>query len=233
MGKGTGPDAAAASRRTVVLPDVAAVPSAFAQRFVKESSLIESIALTEEALTAPWGVQRSGHMLAYRGCVESAQSEEPLFERDIKQWQAVTVREQAEYAPELELDPRHIGAYRDQAVWIADREGAPFYTLPERVGGLVMEINNFTTADPAAVLAFAASVHLRYEVLHPFIDGNGRSGRLLAHWVLVRHGVRPVLFTAHDRSSTYYRCFDPRSSENMRRYFAEHQVAVADFDALL
>ena len=232
VGKGIGPEDAARRSPLDVGASATGAPSLFAQRFVHESSLIEELPLSAAALAEPWDVQ-TGHLLAYRGCVESAQSTEPLYERDIKQWQALTVREQAEYDPALELDPRHIGAYRDQPVWVGGREGAAFYVLPERVGALVREINDFADTDSEAVLAFAASVHLRYEVLHPFIDGNGRSGRLLAHWVLVRYGARPVLFTAQDRFETYYRCFDPRTSEPMRRYFAAHQVAAADLDALL
>lgn len=37
------------------------------------------------------------------------------------------------------------------------------------------------------------NVHRRYETLHPFIDGNGRSGRLLWAWQMLEHDIHPGL----------------------------------------
>ncbi len=209
------------------------VPSAFAQRFVDQSSRIEELPLDCAALATPWPAQDSGHMLAYQACVESAQGDMPLTEAEIKQWQALTVREQALYDPSLELASEHIGQYRNIRIFIANREGASHHELSWRMHELVDAVNNFPPVDSAEAIAFAASMHLRYEVLHPFADGNGRSGRLFAHWILVRHGVRPVLFTADDRFDTYYTCFDPRDARAMINYFNTHQVSASAFDALL
>ena len=37
------------------------------------------------------------------------------------------------------------------------------------------------------------AIHRRYETLHPFMDGNGRSGRILWAWQMIEHNIRPGL----------------------------------------
>lgn len=36
-------------------------------------------------------------------------------------------------------------------------------------------------------------IHRRYETLHPFMDGNGRSGRILWAWQMIEHDIKPEL----------------------------------------
>lgn len=43
-------------------------------------------------------------------------------------------------------------------------------------------------------LIIAADFHDRFEYIHPFIDGNGRVGRLLFIWMLLQAGLPPILF---------------------------------------
>ncbi len=46
-------------------------------------------------------------------------------------------------------------------------------------------------------------IHIQYERLHPFTDGNGRSGRLLWAWQMLNENIRPGL--SHGFLETYYR----------------------------
>lgn len=56
-------------------------------------------------------------------------------------------------------------------------------------------------------IAAIAWLHLRFESIHTFIDGNGRTGRLLLNLELLKHGYLPVDIKFADRLQ-YYRCFD-------------------------
>lgn len=62
-------------------------------------------------------------------------------------------------------------------------------------------------------LVLAALVHNQFEFIHPFEDGNGRVGRLLLNYVLLRHDYPPINILFEDRGR-YYRCLQQYSSEN-------------------
>lgn len=52
-------------------------------------------------------------------------------------------------------------------------------------------------------LVAAAEFHVRFEAIHPFIDGNGRTGRLLANFILMRSGYLPVSIKYENRRAYY------------------------------
>jgi Fic family protein len=53
----------------------------------------------------------------------------------------------------------------------------------------------------------AALFHLDFEGVHPFIDGNGRTGRLILNLMLMQQGYPPIDVKFSDRTR-YYACFD-------------------------
>ena len=57
------------------------------------------------------------------------------------------------------------------------------------------------------ILKAIALLHLEFESIHPFIDGNGRTGRLLLNFELIKHGLLPVNIKFTDREK-YYNSFD-------------------------
>jgi Fic family protein len=60
---------------------------------------------------------------------------------------------------------------------------------PERVKDLMEDLVEFCNDDSLPAVAQAAIAHAQFETIHPFVDGNGRTGRALIHLILRRRGL--------------------------------------------
>ena len=87
----------------------------------------------------------------------------------------------------------HGGALRRVQNWIG---GSPYDPCsadfvpppPDLVPGLLADLCQFCSGDGLPALAQAAVAHAQFETIHPFVDGNGRTGRVLMLMVLRRRG---------------------------------------------
>lgn len=89
------------------------------------------------------------------------------------------------------------GALREQQNWIGGSSYNPcsaiFVPPPfERVPDLLEDLCDFCNDDSLPAIAQAALAHAQFETIHPFIDGNGRTGRALIHVILRRRGLAPL-----------------------------------------
>ena len=84
------------------------------------------------------------------------------------------------------MDQGTAGRYRTIAV----RVGRYMPPPPEDVSGLMFELLTWWNKESAKMspVLSSAIVHYRFESIHPFADGNGRTGRALALWELYRRG---------------------------------------------
>lgn len=91
-------------------------------------------------------------------------------------------------------EPDHAGTWRDQQVWIGSSPISPHdadFVPPhaDRVPELIDDLCAFGRRADVPPLVQAAVLHAQFETIHPFIDGNGRTGRVLVHTVLRDHGI--------------------------------------------
>jgi Fic family protein len=84
------------------------------------------------------------------------------------------------------MDQGTAGRYRTIAVRVGRYVPPP----PDDVSGLMFELLTWWNREAAGLspVLSSAIVHYRFEAIHPFADGNGRTGRALALWELYRRG---------------------------------------------
>ena len=88
----------------------------------------------------------------------------------------------------------HAGDVRTTQNWIGGSDYNPCSAAfvpppPELVPDLMYDLVRFCNGDSLPAVAQAALAHAQFETIHPFVDGNGRTGRALIHLVLRRRGL--------------------------------------------
>jgi Fic family protein len=90
--------------------------------------------------------------------------------------------------------PEIAGRWRTEPVWIGGSSLGPHtaaFVPPrhERVPGLIDDLVAYIDRDDVPVLVRTAVAHAQFETIHPFPDGNGRTGRALMHAMLRGKGL--------------------------------------------
>lgn len=91
---------------------------------------------------------------------------------------------------------QHGGHIRTEQNWIGGSNYNPCSAdfvppPPEFVEPLLADLCDFCNEESLPAVAQAAIAHAQFETVHPFVDGNGRTGRALVHVVLRRRGLAP------------------------------------------
>lgn len=87
---------------------------------------------------------------------------------------------------------------------VANNEPTAPHFIGEEMARLIESYNTRKQEYPILSIAW---LHLAFESIPPFIDGNGRTGRLLLNFELMKNGYLPVDIKFTDRAK-YYQCFD-------------------------
>ena len=132
-----------------------------------------------EALAVPTRVRREvvNYFAALRH-VEKQAAKKRLTHEDVLRLHAIIAGEV--------MDQGEAGRYRSMRV----RVGTYLPPPPQDVSGLMFEFLEWWNKDAPKLspVLSSAIVHYRFEAIHPFADGNGRTGRALALWELYRRG---------------------------------------------
>lgn len=138
-----------------------------------------------------------GYKEAFQYVEELAKQDKPLSDFDIKSIHSLVLADR----------PEDKGTFRRVNVRIAGAMTEPVqpYLIEPKIEELLEDYKNW--AQTMHVVERVALFHLRFESIHPFIDGNGRTGRLLMNLQLVKEGLPAVNIKYSDRRS-YYDTFD-------------------------
>ena len=203
-------------RRPLTSGEVKRLQDEFLVEFTYNSNAIEGNTLTlQETALALEGVsidqkplkhhlEAVGHRDAFLYVVSLVRETVPVLERIIREIHAWVLIDR----------PQDKGVYRRIPVKImgAQHEPPQPYLVPVQIERLIADLSN----DNRHIIETAALFHLHFEGIHPFIDGNGRTGRLLLNLMLMQEGYPPIDVKFTDRRK-YYACFDS--------YYRDHDAS--------
>ena len=214
------------SKRPLTPAEAKALNDEFAVEYTYDSNAIEGNTLTlRETDMVLRGLtvgkkplkdhlEAVGHKEAFDYVCSLVQEREPLSAWTIRQIHSLVLMDR----------PEGKGAYRRIPVRIAGAKTVPAEPaiIPEKMDDLISWYNGDKDDDFLTKLAL---LHLRFESIHPFIDGNGRTGRLVVNLELMKLGYPPIDIKFTDRKA-YYDAFDKYASTGspnaMARLFARY-----------
>ena len=133
-------------------------------------------------------VEVLGNIAAMESAIDLATHEEDFSLADLLEIHRVLM----ERSPRPDLG----GVIRRAQNWIGGSSYNPCSAVfvpppPEYVEDLLWDLVEYVNGDEHSPLVQAAIAHAQFESIHPFADGNGRTGRALIHVILRRRGLAP------------------------------------------
>ena len=143
-----------------------------------------------------------GHKDAFLYVQDLVKKQIPFSESIIKQIHTLVLMDR----------PEDRGIYRHIPVRIMGAYHVPPdpVLVPEQMENLIAAFTGNTNQHP---IGRAAWFHLNFEGIHPFVDGNGRTGRLILNLMLMQSGYPPINVKYSDRKR-YYEAFDTYFRDN-------------------
>lgn len=134
--------------------------------------------------------EMNGHFLMFNKMLDTLK--QPLSQELIKQFHY----ELKSGVFEDRANGYAIGDYKRRANMI----GVYTTTKPDEVGKEIAELLNWYLCQEVVDLFVLAEFHARYEMIHPFQDGNGRTGRLIIFRECLKNGMIPVVIEDINRN---------------------------------
>ena len=106
------------------------------------------------------------------------------------------------------------GEYRKTKVWVG-KNGCPYYaSIPKLMRSFEAKISKLNSDDDLW------NIHHEFETIHPFIDGNGRTGRLLLNWLSLKYHDEFTV-VENSKKQIYY-----KSIQDFREHFKKEYPSV-------
>jgi len=127
------------------------------------------------------------------------------------------------------ISSKDAGVYRTKPVGVRKSNGEIFhFTAPlkvqEEMESFIGWLKNENSIHP---ILLSAMVHYKFVSIHPFIDGNGRTARLLMNLVLIQNGYPPAVIRVEDRVR-YIQAIEKAQNEDIIEDFYEVVIDAVD-----
>lgn len=103
------------------------------------------------------------------------------------------------------LLPNQRGYWRTCQVYIGNREGIPYQQIPDAIAQWLYVSSKAPTAE--FIDEWIKQAHIQYETIHPFVDGNGRTGRMFLNYQRIKAGLPLLVIHNEGKSDHYYAWF--------------------------
>ncbi len=111
------------------------------------------------------------------------------------------------------------GRFRNEKEFV--RVGSYIAPNPKEVVGLLEKmLAEYNASSHENIIKRIARLHLTFEHIHPFVDGNGRIGRVISNYLLLREGFVPINIKFIDRDM-YYEAFKEFDTKGETRVMEE------------
>jgi Fic family protein len=119
-------------------------------------------------------------------------------QEDFSEWQVRNIHRLILNA----IDQENAGVYRKENVIIGGARHIPpdYFLVPEQMSQLVAW---YFQSDGLHPIARATMIHSDFVKIHPFVDGNGRTARLLMNLELMKNGYPPIVIRKEIRAAYY------------------------------
>jgi len=196
--------------------------------FLNESNKIEGIHAIDYRYPR-YQIEGVGHFGAFVLSQEMAKKHEPLTVRVIKQWQKLITIEQIPCGVPIAKDEiGHIrGPNLQKNVRIGTHIPSDYSEVPTLIETLMEDIkddlrNIDKYTDDGEFSKLLGTRFLKFERIHPFTDGNGRVGRLLANYIATYCGRPIIVFNSELISRNRY--IDAHASEEAMVAFMAQKI---------
>ena len=118
------------------------------------------------------------------------------------------------------INNENAGKYRNTNVLISGSSHRPVehFLVEEKMRELISWYDD--NKEKLHPIELAAEFHFRYVYIHPFIDGNGRSARLLMNLILMRNGY-PISVIKNDDRDEYMKALEIASTKGELKSFID------------
>ena len=118
----------------------------------------------------------------------------------------------------INRDIKDTKGYRTVQVFIQGSDHIP--PKPEKLPNLMMYYIYHYNHDEQDIFEKIAKYHIEFEKIHPFEDGNGRTGRLLINYELLKNDLYPVVITKEDKVK-YFEFLKDSDSNGLAKWLQE------------
>lgn len=108
---------------------------------------------------------------------------------------------------EPELLKKYIGQFRDCPVYIGGKEAIKHVFIQPSLESWCSGMNMRGTEGIENKEGLSIDLHVEYEHIHPFVDGNGRTGRMFMNWERLQNGIPIWIIHEGYEQMQYYKIF--------------------------